>query len=576
MYTLCKLLYITVFGLLSAAPPYLQLYYHDALRFSSGQIGLVLAIAPFIQSFACPVWTGLADKRPILHGPIMAFTSLVGGLAIMGMMVLGHIVSASKQENNNNSNPSSFAIQDVIATFLFNKNDKYEQYDEYIFVQEQQQQSFDNYTVVWVTSALALVFAFFTLPNVSLVDSAVMKILGPNKILYGEQRLWGSVSTGLTILIVGVLMDITGSLDAIFWVFGGSTIAFIVCALKANITEASDQLSELQKHGSNPRLYPPSIMEDMESDPKQTLLSRCNHQQHEEEKSLQYNDSNSYQTISTTIKLSKPKSRHSILSTAHTLREDADGQLDNSSSVDLSLVISPVTSLEHSMGVGILASGERGESSSSSGGSDHGITHSKASPNLFKSPRVLCFLTTTLLFGIVLSMIVNFLFLFLSQNLHTPASWIGWTGPLGGLTELLCFCFSKQMTECLGTTGLVIVSHVATIIRCLVYTILPPDSFTTNISALLLQTLHGIGFGIFWGTAVSEMDSLFPPTQRSMAQGILGTLHTGLGTGGGALIGGYLYEYFGAVWLFRSAAGLGCISMVIFCVGRLKYFDVSC
>lgn len=78
----------------------------------------------------------------------------------------------------------------------------------------------------------------------------------------------------------------------------------------------------------------------------------------------------------------------------------------------------------------------------------------------------------------------------------------------------------------------------------------------------------GVGFGIFWATGVSEMDDLFPPDQRAVAQGILGALHAGLGTGLGALIGGYVYEYYGSLWLFRSAAGLAVVSIIIFLLGR--------
>lgn len=155
MYTLCKLLYITVFALLSAVPPYLQIYYHDMLYFSSNQIGCVLAIAPFIQSLACPIWSYLVDKRPKLHGSIMAFTSFMGGLSILGIMILGH----HQQQR-----------QEVPLSLFLNDN-------EHTPATQQ--------TVI-LTSLCALMFAFFTLPNVSLVDSAVMKILGPNKILYGE------------------------------------------------------------------------------------------------------------------------------------------------------------------------------------------------------------------------------------------------------------------------------------------------------------------------------------------------------------------------------------------------------
>ncbi|KAI9488643.1 major facilitator superfamily domain-containing protein [Zychaea mexicana] len=597
-------MYALFYGVLSSVPPYLQLYYHDALGFSSDQIGFVLAIAPFIQSLACPLWTSLVDRRPKFHGAVMALTSFVGGLAVMGIMVLGHIISASNKRNDQYIPPPQSPQQLLVATGALIYRDEDSKSDSSggdfaamttMTMVIQQPPQLDNHTVVWLISILSLLIAFFTLPNVSLVDSAVMKILGPNKILYG-------------------------SLDVLFWVFGVSTVAFIVCALMTKVTDdyvqvpimsssepeyqydedspAAVSYSPSQGHRSTMLTIDGGLIENLESDAERTLRvgSHPGSHQQEEEKLLQQYNSNNYQTISafhdndndddgdgghgtTTFnnnnnnKLFRPKSRHSIISTAHTLREEADEQLDRSNNnLDLSLAISRVTSTEHSLGAGVIGAAG-GESSAEESGLL--VDRVPETQELFKSPRVLCFLTTTLLFGVVLSMIVNFLFLFLNRDLHTPKSWIGWTGPLGGITELLCFCFSKQMTECLGTTGLVIVAHAATIIRCLAYTILPPDTLTTNISALLLQTLHGIGFGIFWGTAVSEMDSLFPPTQRAMAQGILGALHAGLGTGLGAFIGGYLYEYFGAVWLFRSAAGLACISISIFCVGRLKRFDTT-
>ena len=199
MFKLCKLLYITVFALLSAAPPYLQLYYHDALGFSSNQIGLVLAVAPFIQSFACPLWTGLVDKRPNLHGAVMAITSLVGGVAVIGIMVLGHIVSSASKEKDSINDTYSY-VKTIPSSqspiYLKELENHYYHYDQQysndnnnnkfiILKGVPEGQPLNNTTVVWITSALALIFAFFTLPNVSLVDSAVMKILGPNKILYG-------------------------------------------------------------------------------------------------------------------------------------------------------------------------------------------------------------------------------------------------------------------------------------------------------------------------------------------------------------------------------------------------------
>ncbi|KAI7882706.1 MFS general substrate transporter [Lichtheimia hyalospora FSU 10163] len=312
----------------------------------------------------------------------------------------------------------------------------------------------------------------------------------------------------------------TDNLDAIFWVFGVSTIAFIITSLSA-----SNVISSC--------IY---VENDYQATECSKLLANDRQQQINDEDDTEKGDSAG-------LAISRVSSlEHTMLSGSELL--DATVATSDDS---LSATATPaISSILH-------------KSTTTS-------SHSHA--KFITSPRVLCFLITTLLFGVVLSMIVNFLFLFLSDDLHTPASWIGWTGPLQALTELLCFCFSKQMMERFGTAWLIVFAHVCTSLRCLSYTLLPPDALSTNICVLLLQTLHGIGFGIFWGTAVSEMDAMFPPNQRAVAQGVLGALHTGLGTGLGALIGGQLYEYFGASGLFHSAAALSFISALIFCIGR--------
>ncbi|CAO3635903.1 unnamed protein product [Cunninghamella blakesleeana] len=516
MYLPCKLLYISVFALLSAAPPYLSIYYHDVLGFTSDQIGLVLAIAPFIQSLACPLWTVLVDKKPTLHGFFMSLTGLLGGLAVMGILVIGHLAS----------NPN---IQ------------------------------LSNSTLVLFTSILALAFAFFTLPNVSLVDSAVMKILGPNKILYGEQRLWGSISAGLTILLVGQLISMTDNLDVIFYVFGVSTLFFIVFALFVKVDN-----NDINEHD---KLYLPPTQEETyphNANPITKILS--------EEKPIhnKHHQGMNYQSIPTTTAnhpsflgdeefqqshplLHKATTNQSMLS----VREEAGEALDAIGGVDLGLAISRISSVDQSMAHLLDETGD------------------VPSLSILTSVRVLTFLTSTLLLGVSLSMIVNFLFLFQGNYLNIPASWIGWNGPTGGITELMSFCFAKQLTEWLGVTKLVIIAHLATAIRCIGYTLLVPNSLSTNIFALLLQTLHGIGFGIFWATAVSEVDGFFPPEQRSVAQGILGALHAGLGTGLGALIGGYLYEYYSPIFLFQASAFLCFVSIAIFSIGRLPRFNVN-
>jgi MFS family permease len=122
-----------------SAIPYLAIFYDQALHLSSDQIGVLLAIAPFIQSVACPVWTMVADRWPRWHGTLMAVLALIGGSAIVSMSLLPTVLQGREQLS------------------------------------------------MPLTCVLALMYAFFGSPLMALVDSAVLKILDTHKILYGER-----------------------------------------------------------------------------------------------------------------------------------------------------------------------------------------------------------------------------------------------------------------------------------------------------------------------------------------------------------------------------------------------------
>lgn len=246
----------------------------------------------------------------------------------------------------------------------------------------------------------------------------------------GEQRLWGSVSAGLTILLVGQLLSMTGNFDMLFYVFGTATVFFMIfsCFAKVNeqdvqyilVPETSHEPSlehVLSHHTATGRKLVPVTTDTSEK----LLNARVPVNTYNSISSDSNNNSNSHY-----VDLFKTTS----IASAHTIREEADETLDAIGHLDLGLSISRIASIDQSMAAGLQDI------------STEGIPTAK---NVIKSVRVLSFLVATLLFGFVLSVIVNFLFLFLSRDLHMPANWIGWTGPTTGITELLCFCFSKQV-----------------------------------------------------------------------------------------------------------------------------------
>lgn len=110
---------------------------------------------------------------------------------------------------------------------------------------------------------------------------------------------------------------------------------------------------------------------------------------------------------------------------------------------------------------------------------------------IFGSTKVWTFLLMTLLFGVFYSMIAQFLFLFLKQDLELDSSIIGWTGPLGGVTEVSTFYVSRMLLKHFSVQTLVTCSHLVIIIRNVVYKTLTPNQPLTLFLALFSQLLNG-------------------------------------------------------------------------------------
>jgi hypothetical protein len=248
-------------------------------------------------------------------------------------------------------------------------------------------------------------------------------------VFIGEQRLWGSVSAGLTILLVGQLLSITENFDMLFYVFGASTLCFMVFSCFANVNTEDVQYALVPE-----TMHEPSLEDVLSNQTSATGKRLVPVNTNASEKLL--NDrvpANTYSTISSDVNSNShyvDLFKTNSIASAHTIREEADETLDALGHPNLGLAISRIASVDQSITAGLMDV------------TTEGIPTAK---NVFKSVRVLTFLITTLLFGVTLSIIINFLFLFLSKDLNMPASWIGWTGPTTGVTELLCFCFSKQV-----------------------------------------------------------------------------------------------------------------------------------
>ncbi|CAG8639800.1 21690_t:CDS:2 [Cetraspora pellucida] len=163
-----KLLFITICAGMGSVLPYLPIFYNTSLALTSTQIGIVFSIAPFISALSCPLWTGLADKFQS-HRFIIIILYFLATISVVGQMIIPLIIDVHNSSNNGL----------VMVCVLF----------------------------------AALWFAFFGVPVNALVDSGVLKILGDKRELYGQQRLWGSISYGSSTLIIGLLWSAANNIN---------------------------------------------------------------------------------------------------------------------------------------------------------------------------------------------------------------------------------------------------------------------------------------------------------------------------------------------------------------------------
>jgi MFS transporter, PPP family, 3-phenylpropionic acid transporter len=156
--------YFLYFGAISILFPFLALFYQGQ-GLTGGQIGLLAAISPIISFFGAPLWTGAADAS---HRH-----KLVAMLSILGV---------------------------VTVTFIF-----------------PQVASFGGLLL------MISLWAFFGSPTGSLVDSAVLTLLGDRRERYGRIRLWGTIGYGVIAPFAGTLIGRLG----LKWAFWGYAILML-------------------------------------------------------------------------------------------------------------------------------------------------------------------------------------------------------------------------------------------------------------------------------------------------------------------------------------------------------------
>ena len=183
---------------------------------------------------------------------------------------------------------------------------------------------------------------------------------------------------------------------------------------------------------------------------------------------------------------------------------------------------------------------------------------------LLADRRWFIFLFVAFVSGSGLSVISNYLFLYLDQ-LNASRTVMGLALTVATLSEIPVLFFSGRMLRRWGPRGLLMFSLAASVMRAYLYA-----AATEPWQALLIQLFHGLTFSTMWVAGVSFAGEIAPPGLGGTAQGMFTSTVMGLGGISGALAGGILLDRVGASGMYFWSGTAVLVGLLVFTLfGRL-------
>ncbi len=180
-------------------------------------------------------------------------------------------------------------------------------------------------------------------------------------------------------------------------------------------------------------------------------------------------------------------------------------------------------------------------------------------------PKVVCFLTSITLLGMVFFIIQTYLFIFMAE-LGASFFLIGFATPISILLEVPAFYYASNVIKRLGVDWMLYISHLLLAARLIFYMLVKRNQ---AIFVLPIEALHGLAFALTWAAGMDIAQKSAPKTNKSTFISIYCTLFNNVGGIFGALCGGIIYERCGHQVLWAMCLGLVAVSM-IFC--KLKNY----
>ncbi len=178
--------------------------------------------------------------------------------------------------------------------------------------------------------------------------------------------------------------------------------------------------------------------------------------------------------------------------------------------------------------------------------------------NVLSRPAVISILLICFLIQASHGPYYTFYSLYLSANDYHE-TFIGVLWGLGVVAEIGVFLWMHRWLPRFGARRLLLVATALTTLRWLLIAWFVDQVWIV----VLAQTLHAASFGVYHAVAIHLIHRLFTGHHQGKGQALYSSLSFGAGGAIGSLSAGYLWDGFGAQWMFVGAAGVAALAGVI-------------
>nr|WP_305910201.1 MFS transporter [Methylomarinum sp. Ch1-1]MDP4520730.1 MFS transporter [Methylomarinum sp. Ch1-1] len=187
--------------------------------------------------------------------------------------------------------------------------------------------------------------------------------------------------------------------------------------------------------------------------------------------------------------------------------------------------------------------------------------------HILMKPEVLAFFVVYMLLQLAHGPYYVFYSIYLNQYAYS-ATMIGLLWALGVCAEIILFIFMKRLLSKISLRTILLFSIFLSIVRWWMIAHFP-ESLMLMVAA---QLLHAATFGSSHVAAIHLVHHYFGSRHQGKGQALYSSMSFGLGGMLGSLYSGYLWDSFGATFVYSMAAASCCLAFLIafFWVGREK------